>query len=163
MVRLLVRSCPVFLAVGLMAAGALSCAAPLTIREDATAGTISIFRAGGATPVLVHNAGPETRPHLHPLVSPDGKSIVTETKPAHHPHQTGIYWGLTRANGRDYFHNGGAGYWRRVAARVIIATGEEVKWATEYHLLGADGKPNMRDVQTWTMRDKPTTCATDGI
>src|SRR5687767_6312357 len=102
----------------------LASAAPLTVREDATAGTLSIFRPGGARPILVQNAAANARPYLHPLVSPDGTTILTETKPAHHPHQTGIYWGLTRVNGRDYFHNPGAEYWRKVARRVLIASGE---------------------------------------
>ncbi len=137
----------------LLLAASIAVAAPLAVREDAAAGTIAVFRPGVAEPVLVLNAAPGTRPYVHPLRSPDGKSILTEMRPAHHPHQTGIFWGLTRANGRDYFHNGGADYWRRVATRVLVASGEEVKWATEYHLLAADGSPMLRDVQTWTMRD----------
>ena len=29
------------------------------------------------------------------------KGVVTEFSPEHHPHQTGLYWGFTRVNGRD--------------------------------------------------------------
>jgi putative membrane-bound dehydrogenase-like protein len=128
-------------------------AAPLSVREDPSAGTLSIFRPQATRPILVQNAAANARPYLHPLVSPDGTSILTETNPAHHPHQTGIFWGLTRVNGRDYFHNAGAGYWRRVASRVLIASGEEVRWATDYELLGADGQAVLRETQTWSMRD----------
>ena len=49
--------------------------------------------------------------------------MLTEDRPAHHPHQTGLYWGFTRLNGRDYFHNPGADYWRRVSATVLQAGG----------------------------------------
>ena len=39
------------------------------------------------------------RPYIHPIVSPDGKGILTEYSPGHHKHQTGLYWGFTRING----------------------------------------------------------------
>src|SRR5262245_61384122 len=92
-----------------------SLARPLVLREDSTAGTISVFRAGESTALLTQNAASDSRPYLHPLVAPDGKGVLTELSPAHHRHQTGIYWGLTRVNGRDYFTNPGAGFWRRVS------------------------------------------------
>lgn len=137
-------------------AGVSARGAPLTLREDAAAQTISVLRAGEAKPILTQNAAAETRPFLHPLVAPDGRGVLTELRPAHHVHQTGVYWGLTRLNGRDYFHNGGAGYWQRVSSRAVVATGEEVTWVTEYHLLGADGKPVMLETQRWSMRDLGT-------
>jgi hypothetical protein len=33
--------------------------------------------------------------------------------PAHHKHQTGLFVGFLKVNGRDYFHNRGAGYFGR--------------------------------------------------
>src|SRR5688500_20260194 len=42
--------------------------------------------------------------------------LLTEYSPAHHKHQTGLYWGFTRLNGRDFFHNPQGDYWRRVSA-----------------------------------------------
>ncbi|MDO8543080.1 MAG: PmoA family protein [Opitutaceae bacterium] len=128
-------------------------ARPLTLREDVANGTLSVLRAGEAKPILVQNAGLEHRPYLHPLVAPDGKGVLTEFSPSHHQHQTGIYWGITRLNGRDFFHHPGPGYWKRVSTSVLIAQGEEVKWSTVYHLLDADGKPLMLETQVWSMRD----------
>ena len=90
----------------------------LTIRQDERAGTISVFRAGQAAPILTQNAKPDARPYLHPIAAPDGKGVLTEFSPAHHKHQTGLYWGFTRVNGRDYFHNPDGKYWRRVSATV---------------------------------------------
>lgn len=128
-------------------------AAHLTLRQDAATHTISVYRDNVPAPILTQNARPDFRPYLHPIVSPDGKSVLTEFSPSHHKHQTGLYWGFTRVNGRDYFHNPDNGYWRRVSSEPIIAQGSEVKWSTVYHLLDEAGRPIMAETQTWTMRD----------
>ena len=60
-------------------------------------------------------------------------------QPGHHKHQTGIYWGFTRVNGRDFFHNPKGDYWNRKDIRVIEAQGDSVKWETVYDLLDANG------------------------
>ena len=80
-------------------------ARPLALHADGSSGTITVVRAGESKPVLTQNAGAEMRPYLHPIAAPDGKGVLTEFSPAHHKHQTGIYWGLTSVNGRDYFKN----------------------------------------------------------
>jgi hypothetical protein len=79
----------------------------LIVQYDAAAGTIDVRRAGEPVPVLTQHARPDHRPYIHPLVAPDGRGVLTEDRPAHHPHQTGLYWGFARLNGRDYFHNPG--------------------------------------------------------
>ena len=88
----------------------------LLIRQDQKAGTFSIYRAGRRDAILTQNARPDERPYVHPIAAPDGKGVVTEFSPEHHKHQTGLYWGFTRVNGRDFFHNPGGDYWRRVSA-----------------------------------------------
>ncbi len=128
-------------------------AAHLTLRQDPATHTLSVYRDNVPAPILTQNAKPDFRPYQHPIVSPDGKSVLTEFSPGHHKHQTGIYWGLTRVNGRDYFHNPSDGYWRRVSSTIVIPHGSEVKWSTVYHLLDAAGQPIMAETQTWTMRD----------
>ena len=85
----------------------------LKIREDANESTISVFRAGEQKPLVVQNAKSNFRPYLHPIKAPDGNGVLTEFSPGHHTHQTGLYWGFTRVNGRDYFHNPGEDYWKR--------------------------------------------------
>ncbi|MES2693510.1 MAG: PVC-type heme-binding CxxCH protein, partial [Verrucomicrobiota bacterium] len=131
-------------------------ARPLTLREDPAKETLSVYRAGEAQPVLTQNAGANFRPYLHPLVSPDGKSVLTEVAPEHHKHQTGIYWGLTSVNGRSFFHNSGQGFWKRVSTSTLIESGEEVKWTTAYHLLDDKGQPLLEETQVWSMRDSGT-------
>ena len=134
-------------------AAAMAPAATLTLRQDDAANTISVYRENGKEAILTQNARPDFRPYLHPIVSPDGKGVLTEFSPAHHKHQTGLYWGFTKVNGRDYFHNPSNGYWRKVSDKVIAAKGESVKWSTVYHLLDAAGQPIMAETQEWTMRD----------
>ena len=97
-------------------------AAPLKLVRDEGAETISVFRPDGEEAILVQNARSDHRPYLHPIVAPDGKGILTEYSPGHHPHQTGLYWGMTRVNGRDYFHNPSNGYWCLGTARTSTST-----------------------------------------
>ncbi|GHB77440.1 hypothetical protein GCM10007390_34450 [Persicitalea jodogahamensis] len=126
----------------------------LTIRQDEAAGTIGIFRQGEAKPIVTQVARADFRPYLHPIIAPDGKGLLTEYSPGHHKHQTGLYWGFTRVNGRDYFHHPTDGYWRRVSAKVLEGKGEEVKWQTVYDLLDSTGHATLTETQTWTMREE---------
>ncbi|MBC7572121.1 MAG: PmoA family protein [Spirosoma sp.] len=125
----------------------------LKIVQDTKAGTIAIFRVGGKTPIVTQEAKADFRPYLHPIVAPDGKGVLTEYSPGHHKHQTGLYWGYTRVNGRDYFHHPQGDYWRRVSAKVLTATGPQVKWQTVYDLLDSTGTAVLTETQTWTMRE----------
>src|SRR5687767_3465574 len=112
------------LVVWLCSASALS-AQPVTFQvvQDSSAGTISVLRGGSRDIVLVQNAQERIRPFLHPIMSPDGKGMLTEYRPSHHPHQTGVYWGLKATNGRDFFMTccvpGEQRYHRRVSASVL--------------------------------------------
>ncbi|MFZ9747298.1 MAG: PVC-type heme-binding CxxCH protein, partial [Opitutaceae bacterium] len=128
-------------------------AAGLTLRHDPGQHTLAVLREGTPEPLLTQHARPDFRPYLHPLVAPDGRGVLTEFSPGHHRHQTGIYWGLTRVNGRDYFHHPGASHWRRVALTPLVAEGSEVRWSTLYHLLDEAGQPVMAETQTWTFRE----------
>ncbi|MCF0062367.1 PmoA family protein [Dyadobacter chenwenxiniae] len=126
----------------------------LTAVQNEAGETISIFSGTDKKPILVQNAKANFRPYLHPIVAPDGKGVLTEYSPGHHKHQTGIYWGYTRVNGRDYFHHPDGDYWKRVSARVIEAKGTEVKWQTVYNLLDSTGKAVLTETQNWSMRFK---------
>lgn len=127
---------------------------PLRIVQNDKEETISIFRGSENKPILTQNAKANFRPYLHPIVAPDGKGVLTEYSPGHHKHQTGIYWGYTKVNGRDYFHHPDGDYWRRVSAKVIDAKGTEVKWQTVYDLLDSTGTAVLTETQNWSMRQK---------
>ncbi len=126
----------------------------LVARHNAQAGTITVARAGSTAAVVTQNAPPDGRPYLHPIAAPDGRGVLTESSPTHHPHQTGLYWGFTRLNGRDYFHNRGADYWRRVSAAVLQASGDEVRWQTVYDLIDENGAAILTETQRWSMREQ---------
>ena len=103
----------------------LGCAAAgeLRLEKDETRETITIFRKGAADPILTQHAGAEFRPYIHPIVAPDGEGMLTEFSPSHHKHQTGLYWGFTRLNGRDYFHHPEGDHWRRQSFEVLVEEG----------------------------------------
>jgi putative membrane-bound dehydrogenase-like protein len=126
----------------------------LHVVQDVKSGSISIFRKNEKSPILTQVAKDNFRPFLHPIVAPDGNGLLTEYSPGHHKHQTGIYWGYTRVNGRDYFHHPEGDYWRKIKANVIKSSGNEVKWETVYDLLDEKGNPVLTETQTWSMREE---------
>lgn len=119
--------------------------------------TISIFRADSEEPLLVQNIPEETRPYIHPIVAPDGQGVLTQLRPEHHTHQTGLYWGLKRVNERDYFmaccKPGQKGYYQRVSANVIAQKGVWVKWQTVYDLLDEGGNVILTETQNWSLKE----------
>lgn len=118
---------------------------------------ITVHRRGSDQPVVTQQARPDSRPCLHPLVAPDGQGQLTEFRPDHHPHQTGLFWGFTRLNGRDYFHHPEDGYWKRISLSVLQSTAatpqDFVQWQTVYDLLDEAGQSVLRESMIWTMRD----------
>ena len=130
-------------------------AGPVSLRvvHDENTGSLSVFRQGSDKAIVTQNAKPDFRPYIHPIIAPDGKGVLTEYSPDHHKHQTGLYWGFTRLNGRDYFHNPGSEYWRRVSAEVLQDTGKVVEWRTVYDLLDANGNAVLTETQNWSMRE----------
>src|SRR5690606_8512332 len=114
-------------------------------------GTLKIHKDGFEAPILIQNTQVDFRPFIHPLRSPDGKKILTEYSPGYHPHQTGIYWGITRINGRDYCHIPNGDYWKMVSYSILEKEGTRVSWQTVYDLLDAEGEPLLTETQTWSL------------
>jgi putative membrane-bound dehydrogenase-like protein len=129
----------------------------LRIELDESADTIRVFRPGSDQPILTQNAKPNFRPYIHPIVAPDGRGVLTDYRPAHHRHQTGLYWGFTRVNGRDYFHHPEGDYWRRESASVLSGVDgkprQSVQWQTVYDLLDERGGVVLTETQIWTMQE----------
>ncbi len=124
------------------------------VEHDRDAGTISVFRSGEAELSLVQHVRESDRPYIHPIVAPDGNGILTEYRPAHHPHQTGLYWGLKEVNGRDFFMGWRSEHYRRVSAAVLEAGGPEVRWRTVYDLLDENGEAVLTETQDWSLRQR---------
>ncbi|WP_339713819.1 PVC-type heme-binding CxxCH protein [Cyclobacterium amurskyense] len=125
----------------------------LIVKLDESNQQVQVFRKGDLkTPLLTQVAETDFRPYIHPIVAPDGKGILTEKSPNHHKHQTGIYWGFTRVNQRDFFHNPGGDYWKKVAVNVLEEEGERISWQTVYEMLDSLGNSLMTETQTWTLK-----------
>lgn len=134
---------------------------PLRVEHAADDHAINIYRTANRQLLLSQNALPDKRPYIHPIVAPDGKGVLTEYRPEHHPHQTGIYWGLKMVNGRDFFMQWQAEAYRRVSARVIVATGQRVRWQTVYDMLDEKGNVVMTETQDWSMAEHGGTYVLD--
>jgi hypothetical protein len=135
-------------------------AQPVTFHvvQDSSAGTISVLLGGSRDVVLVQNAQERIRPFLHPIMPPDGKGMLTASRPSHHPHQTGVYWGLKATNGRDFFMTccvpGEERYHRRVSASVLQESGARVSWRTVYNLLDERGQTILVETKTWSIQEQ---------
>jgi len=144
--------CGVWLAVCLLSTSLTAYCDQLEVRQENDA--VKVFRTGEDTPILTQHARPDFRPYIHPITAPDGKCLLTEDSPTHHPHQTGLYWGFSTLNGRNYFTEPGADHWRRVYLAVLMpGPSETVQWQTIYDLLDSEGNAVLRETQTWTMRE----------
>lgn len=124
----------------------------LRIQGDEKSSKFEVSRQNGSQPILTQVALPHERPYIHPVLAPDGNGIMTEYRPAHHPHQTGIFWGLKLVNGRDFFMKWQGDYYRRVSARVLRPAGEQVKWQTVYDMLDEKGEVVITETHTWSMQ-----------
>jgi methane monooxygenase PmoA-like len=120
--------------------------------EEQKDGGIAIIRPTAKAPLLVFNAPKDSRPFIHPLLAPDGTGTITEFSPGHHKHQTGIYVGFLKVNGRDYFHNRGGDHFRRTGFKHDMNS-EGVRWMSTYELLDKDKKPQLVETQSWHFRD----------
>ena len=124
------------------------------IQPDYDAGLLNILRSGTSVPVVTQNAKKGMRPYLHPIRTPNGKGVLTEIHPAHHLHQTGIYWGLKKVNGKDYFMNYGEDHYQYHSMRIIEQAGERVSWETVYDLINEGGSGVLRETQIWSFREE---------
>ncbi len=124
----------------------------LAVQQDKAEGQIAVHRTGDNEAILMHHAREGFRPYIHPIVAPDGKGVLTEYMPEHHKHQTGLYWGFTVMNDRDYFRNFGASHWQYVSSNVLTAQGSQVVWQAVYNLLDEQGKPVLEETQNWSMK-----------
>jgi hypothetical protein len=116
----------------------------------------ALSRTGGKTPLMVFNLPEDGRPFLHPLLAPDGDGILTEYSPGHHKHQTGLYVGFVKINGRDYFHNRGKEYFMQDGDPAAITESDKAAATLLFktQLLSEEGKPLLTELQDWTIEDR---------
>ncbi|MCU1550423.1 MAG: hypothetical protein JWR36_983 [Glaciihabitans sp.] len=130
------------------------------LRIEAQPGSVNVFRAGTADPILVQNAEPDKRPYIHPIISPGGSGAVTENAPSHHLWQHGLYIGLNDVNGVGFWMEG----LRESAAasdgtfhpRILgtpTAEGNRANWAIGTEYRDPQGEPMLEETQDWTLTD----------
>lgn len=150
---LIVISCGPTDSVSQSSAGTEGVPSSLQANLDESGEQIEIYRSGEQKALLTQVVRADFRPYIHPIVAPDGQGLLTEYSPGHHKHQTGLYWGFTRVNGRDYFHHPEGDYWKKVSAEVLQDSGQKVLWQTIYHLLDESGSPILEETQIWSMQE----------
>ncbi|MCC7333974.1 MAG: PmoA family protein [Pirellulaceae bacterium] len=155
----LIVSVPLLVFLGLLGytnASAQDAPLPAQATLNSEGDQILVTRSGVAEPIITQVAPIDHRPYLHPIVAPDGRGVLTELSPEHHLHQTGIYWGFSRVNGRDYFLHPEGSYWKRVSVSVLKpeakSAADTIQWQTVYDLLDEQGSSIMRESQIWTLR-----------
>lgn len=111
--------------------------------------------------ILSHHAGEFFRPYIHPIVAPDGRGILTEFRPSHHPHQTALYFAFPLVNMRDFYHNPTGGgpwrgdqFWDKVSAEIVNdgANGDPISWQTVYNMLDVYGEVMITETQVWSIQ-----------
>lgn len=132
--------------------------AELEIRRTATG--IAVFRAGGNAPILTQQAEPDKRAYIHPIVAPDGRGVLTEDTPPHHPWQHGLYAGLNDVNGVGFWMEGlreesratdGTFHPRPIAD--VAAVDHRVTWTVLSDWRGPDGALMLMEAQAWRLTD----------
>ena len=124
-----------------------------TVEYEPGSNQIEIYKEGLSDPVVTQIVKRDMRPYLHPILPPDGQGVLTEIHPNHHLHQTGVYWGLKKVNGRDFFMNNGGTHYRRVDVEVVEQHGRLVAWKTRYQLLDGQGNPILQETQIWKLSE----------
>jgi len=81
---------------------------------------------------------PKLRPYLHPLRDASGRVVLTEDKPADHPWQHGIFTGLHRVNGFNYWKED-EGHQRFVRLLDLKETADAVSWRALVEFVAPNG------------------------
>ena len=140
----------VSLALAVVCAATPSYAQEWTVSIDSSGDKLTVTARGSDAPAVTQIAQQGFRPFLHPVANASGTAEITQYSPGHHPHQTGIYWGFTRVNGRDYFHHPEATHWKRQSLR-DLSDADGARWATTYAMLDEDGEAVMTERQEWAI------------
>jgi len=136
------------------------------LRVASTNNSIQIFRGNEIEPILVQQTQPNSRPYIHPLVAPDGKGILTENAPSHHPWQHGIYVGLNDINGVGFWEeslrgNSTDGSFHPKALKDAIVDLNQVFWEVETEWRDPQGSAMLSEIQQWRLQDKGATYVID--
>ncbi|KRE63336.1 PmoA family protein [Paenibacillus sp. Soil750] len=125
-----------------------------------------INRKGEERPFLTQQAELNRRPFIHPIVAPDGKGVLTEDAPAHHPWQHGLYVGLNDVNGYGFWTEGVSnaptdGSFHPAPLMNISLSGNEVCWTVRSSWREPGGELLLIEEQNWCLKDLGSTYELD--
>jgi hypothetical protein len=121
---------------------------------------IEIYNGDAATPCVTQHAMPDTRPFIHPLLAPDGRTVLTENAPAHHPWQHGLYAGLNDVNGAGFWteglyekHHHIDGAFHPLPLEAPQVKGDLVNWAVRCEWRSQAGAALLHEEQCWAVKN----------
>lgn len=120
---------------------------------------LTLARPAQITPLLIQQARPNHRPYIHPILAPDGRGVLTEDVPPHHPWQHGLYTGLNDVNGVGFWTEGlrGSPHDGSFHPRPLLAPrieGERVTWSVVTEWRTPADSPLLWEEQQWTFTDR---------
>lgn len=93
---------------------------------------------------------PASRPYLHPVRDPSGSVVLTHDRPEDHPWQHGIYTGLHKVNGIDFWTEK-QGKQRFVRLTDVEIGADQVTFKSVTEWVGPDGKVVLDEGQAITV------------
>jgi hypothetical protein len=126
----------------------------LEVRELQPNG-FAIHRAGQEQPLIVQNAAPDFRPHIHPIMAPDGSGVLTLRPEKNYVHHCGLWFGLNKVNGKnDFFYKNDS--FHPLPLKTPVVDGNRVTWTVEDDWQAVRSKPFLRETQEWAFTDHGT-------
>lgn len=130
-----------------------------TLRMESLPGSLRIYRDDRHEPLLVQHAESHKRPYVHPIAAPDGKGVLTEDAPSHHPWQHGLYVGLNAVNGIGFWSEGLGGNQDRdgsfhpLPIEHARVADNQASWTVQAEWRDPSGSPMLREEQAWSFKD----------
>jgi putative heme-binding domain-containing protein len=101
---------------------------------------------GSMTDLVTYVTDPSLRPYLHPVKDPSGQTILTQDKPDDHPWQHGIFTGLHKVNGIDFWsEKEGKLQFKRLLD--VIQEQDHVGWRALVEWVAPNGKVILEEEQ----------------
>lgn len=116
----------------------------------ATGSSLSITRNGRH--LLTQNLPAGRRAFIHPISVPDGRGILTEDLPGHHPWQRGLYTGFNLVNGIGFWREqpGDGGFNARLVG-TPRSEGETASWTVASKWTHPDSTLMLTETQDWQL------------
>ena len=97
--------------------------------------------------LLEHVCEAGRRPYIHPLRPLDGKGVLTQDSPDHHPWQHGLYTGLHGVNGSDFWFDQGEKVGRIEVQPPTLLSDDS--WQIQSLWRHHQGHPLLQEDQQW--------------